>query len=97
MMILEEWSKPDEVFSSDSCLSSCGGFWQGNFFHVYFPNSVFDKRYSINILDRLSVIICMTLWSSSFHEKRIKVYCDNNAVCSVVNSGKSSCLILQEC
>ena len=97
MIILEEWSKPDEVFFSDSCLFSCGGFWQGNFFHVYFPKSVSDKRYSINILEILSVIICMTLWNSSFKGKRIQVYCDNSAVCSVVNSGKSSCLILREC
>ena len=31
MMIYEEWCKPDEVFSSDSCLEGCGGFGQGRF------------------------------------------------------------------
>ena len=97
MMILEEWSNPDEVFSSDSCLSGCGGFWQGNFFHVDFPKSVSDKRFSINILEMLSIIICMKLWGSSFKGKRIQVYCDNTAVCSVINSGKSNCVVLQEC
>ena len=97
MMILEEWSKPDEVFSSDSCLSGCGGFWQGNFFHAVFPKSVSDKKYNINILEILSVIICMKLWGSSFKGKRIQVYCDNSAVCSVINSGKAKCAILQDC
>lgn len=97
MMILEEWCEPDEVFSSDSCLSSCGGFWHGNFFHVDFPKFVADKRYSINILEILSVIICMKLWGFSFKGKRIQVYCDNSAVCSVINSGKAKCVMLQDC
>ncbi|VDI60594.1 Hypothetical predicted protein [Mytilus galloprovincialis] len=33
MMMLEEWSKPDEVYSSDSFLSACGGWFSGKFFH----------------------------------------------------------------
>ena len=31
MMLTEEWSEPDEIFSSDSSLQGCGGFWQGKF------------------------------------------------------------------
>ncbi|VDI05547.1 Hypothetical predicted protein [Mytilus galloprovincialis] len=27
MMSLEEWSKPDEIFSSDSCITGCGGWF----------------------------------------------------------------------
>lgn len=38
MMITEEWTQPDAIFSSDSCLTGCGGFWQGSYFHVQFPN-----------------------------------------------------------
>ena len=37
MMMTEEFSKPGEVFSSDSCLNAYGGFWQGKFFHAQFP------------------------------------------------------------
>ena len=40
MMILEEWSNPDEIFSSDSCLSGCGGFWLRNYFHTNFPDVI---------------------------------------------------------
>ena len=44
MMILEEWSNPDEIFSSDSCLSGCGGFWLGNYFHTNFPDVIEKKK-----------------------------------------------------
>lgn len=97
MMMIEEWSKPDEIFSSDSCLIACGGFWQGEYFHVSFPESILNEKYHINILEMLAVLICLRLWSKCFRGKRIQVFCDNAAVCSVVNSGKAKCEILQNC
>ena len=84
-------------FSSDSCLSGCGGFWLGNYFHTNFPDVIVNKEYDINILEILSVIICLKLWGYAFRGKRIQVYCDNNAVCTVINSGRSKCSILQDC
>ncbi|MEW8546060.1 MAG: reverse transcriptase domain-containing protein [Candidatus Thiodiazotropha sp.] len=97
MMVMEEWSHPDEIFSSDSCLSGCGGFWNGNYFHTIFPDKIRHKSYHINILEMLSVIICLKLWSSHFKGKRIQVFCDNASVCSVLNSGRAKCEILQDC
>ena len=44
-----------------------------------------------------SIIICLKLWGKFFCQKRIKVYCDNLAVVTVINSGKSKCEILQMC
>lgn len=66
-------------------------------FHVEFPKIVINKGYHINILEMLSVIICLKLWGSDFKGKRIQVFCDNNAVCTVINSGRSRCEILQDC
>lgn len=97
MMMTEEWSKPDEIFSSDSCLTACGGFWQGNYFHVQFPEKIKSKHYHINILEMLSIIICLRLWVCHFHGKRIKVFCDNSAVVTVINSGRTKCELLQSC
>ena len=84
-------------FSSDACLQACGGFWQGIFFHVTFPKSILQRKYHITILEMLSVIICLRLWKLYFRGKRIQVFCDNIAVCTVINSGKSRCEILQNC
>lgn len=97
MMLYEEWCKPDEIFSSDSCLEGCGGFWQGMFFHSSFPENFKYSKYNINILEIFSIIICLKLWGKFFCQKRIQVYCDNFSVVTVINSGKSKCEILQMC
>lgn len=97
MMLFEEWSDPDEIFSSDACLSGCGGFWKGKYFHTLFPLSYTKQKYHINILEMISIIICTKLWGEFFRGKRIKVYCDNMSVCQVINSGKARCEILQNC
>lgn len=97
MMMLEEWSNPDEIFSSDSSLIACGGFWQGNFFHAKFPDKIRNKHYHINILEMLAIILCLRIWGKFFKGKRIKIFCDNSAVCSVINSGRARCEELQSC
>ena len=97
MMLTEEWSEPDEIFSSVSLLQGCGGFWQGKFFHVEFPQSILVQNYHITILEMFAVVLAARLWSKFFKGKRIQVFCDNLAVCSVINTGRSKCTILQAC
>lgn len=53
MMALERWSSPDEEFSSDSCLSGCGGFFAGRYFHTVFPEKRVAQALSINALELL--------------------------------------------
>ena len=65
-----------EFFSCDSCLISCGGFWESHFFffHVQFPDKIRNGGYHINILEMLAVVLCLRLWGSSFKGKRIRSY-----------------------
>ena len=65
---------PDAIFSSDSCLSACGGFWQGNYFHSVFPDFIINKNWNINVLELLSIVICMKLWDKYFKGKRIHFF-----------------------
>ena len=58
MMMTGEFSKPDEVFQTDSCFNAYGGFWQGKFFHAQFPGKIKKLNYDINILEMVSVVIC---------------------------------------
>ena len=95
MMIYEEWCQPDFIFSSDACLSGCGGFWQGNYFHSIFPEFILRKKLNINILEMLSIIICLKIWGKYFKGKRIQIFCDNEAVCQVISSGRARCELLQ--
>lgn len=95
MMTYEEWSSPDEIFSSDSCLEGCGGFWMGAYFHSNFSEEILSKKLHITALEVLSIIVCLRLCGHFFKGLRIVVFCDNMAACQIINSGKSRCEILQ--
>ena len=97
MMLYEQWCSPDSVFSCDSSLQACGGFWNGRYFHTKFPAFVAEKRYSINILEMLAIIVCLKLWGYLFVGKRIQIFCDNESVCHCINSGRTQNEVLQSC
>jgi len=96
IMVYEDWSMPDAVFSTDACLSGCGGIFDGNYFHADFPSFVREKDWSIAVLELLGVIVALKLWAHNFKSKRIRIYCDNESVVQILNTGKSKCLLLQE-
>jgi hypothetical protein len=77
MMMKEEWSKPDGIFTSDACLSGCGGMFKEQFFYVEFPHSILDEHLHINALKMLAVIACLKMWGTKYKEKRILIKCDN--------------------
>ncbi len=39
-MALEEWSSPDEVFSTDACLVGARGWCKGQYFFTEFPDFI---------------------------------------------------------
>lgn len=45
------WSAPDAVFSTDMCLSGCGGASGNEFFHCEFPSSVMSRGLDSNSLE----------------------------------------------
>ena len=64
-------------------------------FHVEFPQSILVQNYHITILEMFAVVLAARLWSKFLKGKRIQVFCDNLAVCSVINTGRSKCTVLQ--
>ncbi|XP_066288330.1 uncharacterized protein [Branchiostoma lanceolatum] len=93
------WSEPDAVFSSDACLSGCGGFSQGTgeYFHAAFPASLLEAQPCINSLELLAILVCARLWGGRWAGQRIVVMCDNEASVTVLNSGRSRSAFLQTC
>ena len=89
MMLYEEWCSPDSVFSIDSSLQGCGGFWEGKYFHSDFPSEFEQRGYGINVLEMFAIIVCLKLWGKFFKGKRIQIFCDNESVCFCLNTGKS--------
>lgn len=62
MMLTEEWSAPDDIFSCDACPSGCGGIMQSSCFHEKFPPFILEKQLHINALELLTVVVALKLW-----------------------------------
>ena len=56
------WSSPDSVFSTDACLTGCGGMSASEFFHVEFPPSVLAQFSAIHLLEALAIVVALRLW-----------------------------------
>ena len=89
MMMLEDWSRPDEVLATDACLQGCGGVSQGESFHASFPQKIQAQNLHVNALELLTISVAVKLWGKHWAGKKILVYCDNLASVWVLNSGKS--------
>ena len=96
IMLYDDWSNPDEIFSTDACLMGIGGIFEGNYFHRTLPEFILDKKWNICVLELLAIIVAMRLWSLKFKGKCIIVHCDNESVCQVINTGRTRCPLLQE-
>ena len=82
------WTSPDAVFSTDACLSGCGGLSQSQYFHVQFPTEVRTRFSEIHLLEALAILVALRLWGHPWAGFRIQVFCDNVAVVSALTSGK---------
>ena len=47
------------------------------------------KGYQIVHLEMLNILVAMRVWAHIWHEKRVVIHCDNQAVVAVINSGKT--------
>ncbi|XP_070571747.1 uncharacterized protein [Ptychodera flava] len=83
------WSRPDDIFSSDACLTGCGGCTSAHYFHAEFPSSILNLDLHINALELLAVTVATKLWGNEWGGKRIQVYCDNEATVTVINTGRT--------
>lgn len=99
MMSIEEWSNPDEVFSTDGCLSGIGGWDPGSgaFFHKELPFHLFDHKLHISEIELLAICIALKIWGPRWARKKIRVNCDNEASVFCLNSGKCENEFMQEC
>ena len=97
MMDLEEWSQPDQFAASDACLTSCGGFSEGKFFHAKFPDFILNQNLHINALELLTVMVTVKMWCQNRKGKKIVKNCDNSSPVRVLNVGFSRDTFMQSC
>ena len=56
------WSAPDSIFSTDACLTGCGGISSEQYFHVEFPPQVLLRSTAIHLLEALAIVLAPRLW-----------------------------------
>ena len=91
------WSRPDEIFSSDSCLSGCGACLSMHFFHFELPDFIVQQGCYINQLELYAILIAVREWAPFFENKNILVYCDNQTSVQVLHHGCVNCTFMKRC
>ena len=89
--------KVDYVFSSDACLTGCGAVCSDQFFHREFPQFLKTDKINIVHLECVTIVAATELWCTKWKGCKISIFCDNEAVCSVINSGKARDKYLLRC
>ena len=92
------WIAPDKLISTDSCLSGCGGWSEGEYFHCDFPAEILSiEGITINELECLAVVIAIKVWKKRIVNKNLIMQCDNLSTCQVINKGNAKNAFTQKC
>ena len=79
--------EPDWVAASDACLVGMGAVCGTEFLKAEFPQEWKNKN--IAYLELLAVIVMCKVWIDKFVGKSIVIKCNNEAVASVLNTGRA--------
>ena len=76
----------------DACLQGLGAIYRNQ---VYaFPIPQYCDSFPIVHLEMLNILVAIRVWGNAWKHQRILIKCDNQAVVSVLNSGKTQDLTL---
>ena len=84
--------QPDKILASDACLLGMGAVCGTEYIKAQFP----CEWIGVNIayLELLAVVVMCKTWKEKLSGKSIVIKCDNESVCTVLNSGRSRDKIL---
>ena len=71
----------------DACLSGMGAIFEKQVYHVPTPPDLVGKN--IAILEMYNILVAIRVWSKHWKGKTIQIFCDNEAVVTVLNTGKT--------
>ena len=86
----------NEFIASDASLQGVGGYSEKKFFHCEIPQSIRDQT-GIHIahFELWAIIIAVKIWKDDITGQRFVMGCDNQAVVTIVNTGRSRDELLQ--
>ena len=76
----------------DACLVGLGAICMNQVYAIEIPKNF--ENYSIVHLEMLNILVALRVWAKEWSNKKILLKCDNQAVVSVLNSGKTQDLTL---
>jgi hypothetical protein len=77
--------KPFTICVGDATLTG-GGAWHGkSYWSRQLPHSLRDHKIPVHIKEFLVVIVSTKLWGGQWSGKVVQIFCDNDAVCDVIN------------
>ena len=81
-----------KVIELDACLQGLGAVYQKQVYSIQIPKSF--ENYTIVHLEMLNILVALRAWSQQWAASKILLKCDNQAVVSVLNSGRTQDLTL---
>ena len=76
----------------DASLTGIGGVCDNEIYHHHIPLSLKDQP--IVALEMFNILVASRLWASKWASKNVLIHCDNEAVVTILNSGKTRDLTL---
>ena len=77
----------DAIVQTDACLQGFGGICQDQYFRARFPKE--DRSRNIAILEMCAVMVALRIWAEKLRGKYFWIQVDNEAVATVLNTGRS--------
>ena len=76
----------------DACLKGLGAIYINKVYAIPIPQ--YCQNFSIVHLEMLNILVAVRVWKQNWKNQRVLIKCDNQAVVSVLNSGKTQDLTL---
>lgn len=98
MMWLMDWTLEEGLAATDSCLTGMGAVLGDQCFRTQLPECIIqDSEWGIAHLELLAIIVFVQVFVDILPKRRLVLRCDNSAVVSIVNTGRSKNQLLQRC
>ena len=97
MITANNWSSPGEVFTTDACLTGCGGLCARSFFHAEFPEFISIQNLDINSLELSTIVVPLKLWDHLWRGLCLTVRCDNEVAVTAFNSRRCRNAFINSC
>lgn len=90
-------SMPDITVHVDSCLTGAGGLCDKSFYATPFPTFVLLESHPIHQLEMLNIVVAVKLFGENWHNKIVRIICDNAPAIAVLQSGRGRDPFLLAC